>query len=128
MKDKKFSIKDRIHSFKYACKGIHILIRNEHNARIHLCAAILAVCAGFFFGITQGEWIAVIFAIGFVFSAEAVNSAIEYVADAFTAEPNELIGKAKDVAAGAVLLAALTAAIIGCIIFIPHLGILLKTI
>lgn len=128
MKDKIFSIKDRLRSFKYAFKGIHTLIRNEHNARIHLCAAILVVCAGLFFGITRDEWIAVIFAIGFVFSAEAVNSAIEYVADALTTNPNKLIGKAKDLAAGAVLLAALTAAIIGCIIFIPYLEILLKTI
>ncbi|MBD9180438.1 MAG: diacylglycerol kinase family protein [Odoribacter splanchnicus] len=128
MKDKKFSIKDRIRSFKYAFKGIHSLIRNEHNARIHLCAAILVVCAGFFFGITREEWIAVIFAIGFVFSAEAVNSAIEYVADAFTTEPHELIGKAKDFAAGAVLLAAMAAAIIGSIIFIPYFRALLKTL
>lgn len=128
MKDKKFSIKDRIHSFKYAFKGIYLLVYKEHNARIHLCAAILAICAGFLFGITPTEWIAVIFAIGFVFSAEAVNSAIEYVADAFSTEPHELIGKAKDLAAGAVLFAALTAAIIGCIIFIPYLGTLLKSI
>lgn len=127
MKDKKFSIKDRIRSFKYAFKGIHSLIRNEHNARIHLCAAILVVCAGFFFGITREEWIAVIFAIGFVFSAEAVNSAIEYVADAFTTEPHELIGKQR-LAAGAVLLAAMAAAIIGSIIFIPYFRALLKTL
>lgn len=128
MKDKKFSVKDRVRSFKYAFQGIRTLIRNEHNARIHLCAAILAIGAGLFFGISTGEWIAVIFAIGFVFSAEAINSAIEYIADAFTTEPHELIGKAKDLAAGAVLLAALTAAIIGGIIFIPYLWILLKTI
>lgn len=128
MKDKKFSVKDRIRSFKYAFKGIYLLIRKEHNAWIHLCAAILAICAGFFFGITPGEWIAVIVAIGFVFSAEAVNSAVEAVADAFTTEPHELIGKAKDLAAGAVLLAALAAALIGGIVFIPYFRELLKTI
>lgn len=105
-----------------------MLVCNEHNARIHLCAAILAICAGFFFGITSEEWIAVIFAIGFVFSAEAVNSAVEYIADAYTTEPHELIGKAKDLAAGAVLLAATAAALIGGVIFIPYIRILLESI
>lgn len=128
MKDKRFSVKARIRSFKYAFQGIRILIRNEHNARIHLCATILVVIAGLFFKLTSGEWIAVLFAIGFVFSAEAVNSAIEYLADAVSPAPDPLIGHAKDLAAGAVLIAAFIAAIIGCIVFIPHGWTLFKTI
>lgn len=126
MKNKKFSVKARIHSFGYAFKGIVTLLRNEHNARIHLCAAFCTVTAGWFFNITTTEWMMVIFAIGFVFSAEAVNSAIEYLADTISPEQNDLIGKAKDIAAAAVLFAAIAAAIIGCLIFIPHIILLLK--
>lgn len=126
MKNKNFSVKARIHSFGYAFKGIVTLLRNEHNARIHLCAAFCTVTAGWFFNITTTEWMMVIFAIGFVFSAEAVNSAIEYLADTISPEQNDLIGKAKDIAAAAVLFAAIAAAIIGCLIFIPHIILLLK--
>lgn len=126
MKNKKFSFKARIRSFRYAFKGIVTLLRNEHNARIHLCAAFCTIVAGWVFDITTTEWVTVVFAIGFVFSAEAINSAIEYLADTMSPGPNELIGKAKDVAAAAVLFAAIAAAIIGCLIFIPYVILLLK--
>lgn len=121
MDNKKFSVKARIKSFGYAFNGIGTLLRNEHNARIHLAAAICAITAGFLLGITPAEWMAVIFAIGFVFSAEAVNSAIEYLADLISPEYNKLIKNAKDVAAAAVLIAAIAAAAIGAIIFIPKI-------
>lgn len=121
MREKKFSVKERLNSFRYAFRGVSILLRNEHNARIHLCAALLAIGGGLYFNITVTEWMAVIFAIGIVFCAEAVNSAIEYLADAVSPEYNELIGKAKDLAAGAVLFVAIAAAIAGCIIFIPYI-------
>lgn len=121
MNDKHFSIKARLKSFTYAFNGIKSLIKNEHNARIHLCATICVIPAGFFFHLSAGEWIAVIFAIGFVFSAEAVNSAIEYLADFVSPGRQELIKQAKDVAAAAVLFAAIAAAAIGMIIFIPKI-------
>lgn len=121
MNDKHFSIKARLKSFAYAFNGIIALIKNEHNARIHLFATICVIPAGFFFHLSAGEWIAVIFAIGFVFSAEAVNSAIEYLADFVSPGRHELIRLAKDIAAAAVLFAAITAAIVGLIIFLPKI-------
>lgn len=121
MKSHKFSIKSRIKSFRYALQGIVTLIRNEHNARIHLVVAIAVVIAGVRLHISASEWMAIIFAIGFVFSLEAVNSAIEYIADLVSPDYHPLIQKAKDVAAAAVLIAAISAAAVGLIIFVPKL-------
>lgn len=121
MQEKKFSLRARARSFRYAFQGIATLIRGEHNARIHLCAALCAIAAGFMLGITPTEWIAVILATGIVFAAEAFNSAIEYLADILSPQPNPLIGKAKDIAAAAVLFTAIAAAATGCLIFIPRI-------
>ncbi|WP_294142770.1 diacylglycerol kinase family protein [uncultured Sanguibacteroides sp.] len=121
MNDRKFSIKARIRSFRYAFQGIRTLIIHEHNARIHLLATLCVVTAGFLLDISNNEWIAVVFAIGLVFSAEAFNSAIEYLADLVSPDYNELIRKSKDVAAGGVLFTAIAAAIVGLLVFIPRL-------
>ena len=121
VENKKFSIRARIRSFDYAISGIVTLIKNEHNARIHLFATICVVFAGFLLDISANEWIAVIFAIGFVFAMEAVNSAVEYLSDLISPEYNRLIKQAKDVAAAAVLFAAIAAACVGLIIFIPKI-------
>ncbi len=117
---KSFSIRQRLKSFVYAWRGLLLLIRQEHNAWIHLSAAAGVVIAGFCFKITQLEWIAVVFCIGLVLAAETFNTAIEKLANVVSPDWNELIGKVKDVAAGAVLICAITAAIVGLIIFIPY--------
>lgn len=121
MKKKKFSLKARAKSFRYAFSGIYTLIKNEHNARIHLCVTMGVLFSGFFFELSAAEWINLIFAIGLVFSAEAFNSAIEYLSDLVSPEYHPLVKKAKDVAAAAVLLTAIAAALIGLIIFIPKI-------
>ncbi len=121
MKKKKFSLKARAKSFRYAFSGIYTLIKNEHNARIHLCVTIGVLFSGFFFELSAAEWINLIFAIGLVFSAEAINSAIEYLSDLVTPEYHPLVKKAKEVAAAAELLTAIAAALIGLIIFIPKI-------
>lgn len=124
MKDKGkegFSIKKRLLSFTHAFRGFIWLFRFEHNARIHLFALILVILAGFFFQITKEEWILICLVSAFVFSAEAINSSIEFLADEVTLEKKDKIGKAKDLAASAVLLAAISAIIIGFIIFIPKI-------
>ena len=118
---KSFSIRQRLKSFVYAWRGLLLLIRQEHNAWIHLSAAAGVVIAGFCFNITQLEWIAVVFCIGLVLAAETFNTAIEKLANVVSPDWNELIGKVKDVAAGAVLICAITAAIVGLIIFIPYI-------
>ncbi len=121
MKNDGFTLRKRLRSFGYAFHGIRLLITQEANAWIHCFAAVCVVVAGFFFGISMSEWIAVIFAIGMVLAAEAVNSAIEALADRVTQEYDEAIKRTKDLASGAVLILAITAAIIGCIIFIPKI-------
>jgi len=107
-------------SFACALRGIAVLLRTQTNARIHLFATVLVVAAGFVFRISRGEWVPLAFSIGIVWIAEAVNTAIEALADRITRENDDAIRRAKDVAAGAVLLAAITAAIIGLLILGPH--------
>lgn len=121
MKNEKFSIRKRIKSFGYAFAGIKVMLREEHNARIHIVAAVVAVALGLLFGITPGEWTAVVIVIAMVFAAEAVNSAIERTADFVKAERDDRKRDIKDLAAGAVLLCAIGAAVVGIIIFLPYL-------
>ncbi|MBR4646269.1 MAG: diacylglycerol kinase family protein [Bacteroidales bacterium] len=119
MKEEKFSIAKRLKSFTYAFNGLRILLREEHNSRIHLFATVCVVVAGVIFRISQLEWVAVVFAIGLVFGGEIFNSAIEDLADVICPERDERIKKVKDLSAAAVLVSAFTALIIGLIIFIP---------
>lgn len=104
-------------SFRDAFNGIGILIRSERNFQIHLVAFILVIGAGFYFGITNGEFITILLVSALVFSLEAMNSSIEKLCDEVTEERKESIRKIKDVAAGAVLMAAILAAIVGVMIF-----------
>ena len=125
-KSGKFSFRQRMLSFKYAFNGIFLMLKNEHNAWIHAFAAVFAVSAGFYFGITKQEWIAVVLTIAMVFAAEAFNSAIEVLVDKISPGYDETAGKIKDLAAGAVLITAIAAAITGLIVFVPHLIKLFK--
>lgn len=121
MKNDGFTLKKRLKSFKFAFNGIILLITHEHNAWIHCFAAVCVIIAGFAFDISTTEWIAVTFAIGTVLAAEAVNSSIEAIADLVSPGYNEAIKRTKDLAAGAVLILAISAAIVGLIIFIPKI-------
>jgi diacylglycerol kinase len=121
MKSQKFSIKKRLLSFFYAINGIKILLLEEHNARIHLFAAIIAIILGILLKISNFEWLAIVFAIGFVITCETINSAIENLADFVSPDKNDLIKKAKDLSAAAVLISAFTALVIGIIVLLPKL-------
>lgn len=121
MEQEKFSVKKRIKSFSYAFAGLKVLFKEEHNARIHSVATLLVVAAGILFRITAGEWIAVVLCIGMVISAEAVNSSIERCADFVKQERDDRKRDIKDLGAVAVLVCAIAAAVVGCIIFIPYL-------
>ena len=121
MEQQKFSIKKRLESFKYAFNGLKLLLKVEHNSRIHLFVTICVVIAGFLFGISLLEWMLIVFAIGFVFSMEIINSSIEKLADFVSPAKHETIKIVKDMAAAAVLVSAITAAIIGLIIFVPKI-------
>jgi len=121
MKRENFSIKKRLKSFKFALSGIKTLILEEHNARIHLFVAITVVISGFLLKISVFEWIAIVFAIGFVITCESINSALENLCDFVSPQKNELIKKVKDLAAAGVLISAITAVVIGIIIFLPKI-------
>lgn len=114
-------MRNRLLSFKYAFRGILVTIRTQPNAKIHLGAALLVVGSGLYFQITSMEWCLLILCIGVVLAAEAMNTAIESTIDLVSPEIHPLAGRAKDTAAGAVLLSALTAAVVGLFIFWPYL-------
>ena len=118
---KQFSLKARLDSFKNAWRGVTVFVRQEHNAWIHCTMTVLVIIAGLLFRISTAEWIAVIFAIGLVLAAEAVNSAIERLSDVVQPEKDDRIRDVKDISAGAVLICAVTAVIIGIIVFLPKL-------
>ena len=107
-------------SFACAGHGVILLLRTQVNARIHLLATGAVIAAGFAFRIARGEWVLLAIAIGIVWIAEAANTAIEFLADRITSEHDERIRRAKDIAAGGVLLAAITAAVIGILVLGPH--------
>jgi diacylglycerol kinase (ATP) len=109
----------------YAWRGLVTLVKTQWNARVHLAATIVVCASGLSFRITAGEWCAIFLAIGLVWVAEALNTAVETLGDRITQEADESIGRAKDLAAGAVLFAALVAVVIGAIVFCPRLYVLL---
>jgi len=118
-------MKRRIHSFKYAIRGIRMVIKSEKNMQIHLIIAVLVLIAGWFFNISTTEWMLCLLSFGLVLGAEMVNTAIEKLVDLASPQKHELAGKAKDMAAGAVLISALFAAVVGLVIFIPKIWDLL---
>jgi diacylglycerol kinase len=116
----KFTLRSRITSFKYAFAGIGSMIRNEHNSRIHLIAAVLAVILGLILHLSLLEWVAIIIVIGLVFITELINSAIELLADLVEPETNPKIKRIKDYAAASVLISAIIALIVGGLIFLHN--------
>lgn len=111
----------RIRGGGYAIKGAWILIKTEHSIQVQLVITLLVTIAGFYFDITGTEWGLQILAIGLVLSAEGLNSAVEGIADFVHPDFHTKIGYIKDVAAGAVLFAALIAVIIAGIIYLPYI-------
>ncbi len=110
-----------IKSFANAMHGIAYLFKSQLNARIELVITGMVLLAGFFFRISTAEWIIILLCIGLVLGLEGINTAAEIFADKLHPGIDEQIGRAKDVAAGAVLIVSIVAAIIGMIIFVPRL-------
>jgi len=119
--NKKFSIKNSLNSFKYAFNGLLIFFKSQQNAWIHLAFAIGVGILGIYFKITFYEWIAICGAVGLVFTAEIINTAIEFLTDLVSPHHNIQAGKVKDLAAGAVLVASISALLIAVFVFIPKL-------
>lgn len=105
----------------YAFQGIWHVLRSQHNAWIHLVATVAVVFVGIYFRLSVSEWCWIVVATTSVWAVETLNTALELLADATTKEFHPLIGQAKNVAAGAVLITSIGAAIIGILIFLPHL-------
>jgi diacylglycerol kinase len=108
-------------SFVDAGRGLRWLVVSQPNARIHAAATLWVVAAGWFFEISAGEWCAVLLAAAIVWAAEGLNSAFEALADHVAPERHPAVGRAKDLAAGAVLAAAIIAAGVGAVVFAPKL-------
>ena len=119
MQKKEPFIINRLKSVGYAFKGMLILVQTEASIKVQTSIALVVTFAGFYFEISKTEWIAQIGMIGLVISIEGMNTAIEYIADFIHPEYHEKIGLIKDIAAGAVFIAAIAAMIIAGIIYIP---------
>lgn len=121
MKPKSLDKKKLRHSFKYAFNGIKTCINNEQNMFIHFTVATIVVIGAIIFKISVIEWMLCLVMIALVFAAELINTSIEAVCDLVSQEENKLIKVAKDTAAGAVLVFAFSAFLIGIMIFIPKI-------
>jgi diacylglycerol kinase (ATP) len=118
---KPFSIQARRNSFVYAFNGLKTFIHTEPQAIIHLLAIVVVTFVGYFFKISQTEWFVIVLSIGLVLVAEIVNTAIEKLTDMVSPEINPKAKVVKDLAAGAVLMASITALVIGLLVFFPKI-------
>ena len=112
---------DRINSIKCAFRGMFIMLKYEHNAWIHLLATVVVCAAGYYLKLSNSEWCWIVLAIVAVWTAEALNTALEFLADVTSPDFNPLVKKAKDVAAGAVLITSIGSVIIALLVFGPYL-------
>jgi diacylglycerol kinase (ATP) len=115
-------LKKRLASFAHAFRGLWQIVRHQANMQLHLVAAVVVLGLAAYLRVEWFEWSLLVLAIGLVVTAEALNTALETLGNAFTRESHPLVGQAKDMAAAGVLLAAITAACIGACVFVPHLG------
>src|SRR5438046_128491 len=122
-----FRFTGRLRSFRHAIAGVLRMVHCQHNAWIHVAATLVVVGAGFFFRLSGWEWCWIVLALSIVWTAEALNTAFEFLADAASPEFHPLVRDAKDVAAGAVLLTAGAAVVIGSIVFWPYVEKLLSS-
>ena len=114
-------ITNRMNGVKYAVKGALILLKTESSIQAQFSIAIVLTCAGFYFNISATEWMFQVLAIGIIMSIEGVNTAVEEIADFIHPDFHHKIGLIKDIAAGAVFIAALAGLIVGMIIYIPKI-------
>jgi diacylglycerol kinase (ATP) len=116
-----FSLAARFRSFTHALRGIRLVLVSQHNARIHAAATSLVVVTGLVLDVSRYEWLALLFAVVSVWTAEALNTAFEALCDVASPQFHPLVARAKDVAAGAVLLCAAGAVVTAGLVFGPHL-------
>ena len=117
-KDNSF-VTGRFESMGFAVKGAFKLITTEHSVMVQSSLAVIMIIAGFWFDISRTDWMFQIFAFGLVLSIEGLNTAVEKIADFVHPDYHQRIGFIKDIAAGSVFFAALTAIAIGFLIYLP---------
>ena len=121
-----FTISGRIKSVHYAIHGLATMLRSQHNAWLHALATVLVFTAGFCFGLGRWEWCGIILAIVSVWIAEALNTALEFLADMACPTEHPEVKKAKDVAAGAVLISVVGSVVIGILVMGPYVAKLME--
>ena len=122
------NLKKRIVSFRNAWNGILYGFKSEIHFRFHVSAAFIAITLAVFFKITRIEWMIVFLCIAAVLSSELINTSVERICDRITKDRDPLIGNAKDLAGGSVLIISAAALIIGAIIFVPYFVRLVQVI
>jgi diacylglycerol kinase len=122
MSNNSLSFTGRVRSFKYAFRGLKVMIVSQHNAWIHALATMLVVAVSVYFQLARSEWCWIILAIISVWTAEAFNTAFEFLTDVASPDFHPLAEKAKDVAAGAVLITAIGSVLIGLVVFGPYVA------
>lgn len=115
-----FSIAERVQSIRYAVQGIEYMLKTQHNAWLHLAITLAVFMIGWRLHIRPEDWRWLIVAIVLVWFAEAMNTAFEFLCDIVSPEFHPSVKKAKDIAAGGVLLCAAAAVVLGLITFIPY--------
>lgn len=108
-------------SFRYAFEGLVAALKEEPNLKFHFLAGLLVIILSIFLNISKSDWIIIIILIGFVIAVELTNTAIEAVVDHIIQKEHPGAKLAKDISAGAVLVSAITSAIVGVLIFLPYL-------
>ncbi len=122
----RFSLKERLFSFKHAFIGYKVVFRSEHNAWIHIAMSFAAIALSFYLEVSNSEWIAVLLCIGIVISAEIFNTAIEHIANFIQPNQDIKIKHIKDLGAAGVFTTALASFIVGLIIFLPKIMLLIQ--
>lgn len=118
---KPFSVAGRLASLQHAARGVALMARTQHNARIHLIATLLVVALGWWLRISTPDWRWLVLAIALVWAAEAMNTAFEYLCNVVSPEFGPMVRNAKDIGAGAVLICSAGAAVLGVLVFLPYL-------
>jgi diacylglycerol kinase (ATP) len=118
---KKSFLQDRLNGVALAFKGAYLLVRTERSIKIQIFLGLIMTAAGFYFDISNTEWIVQTMAIGLVLGTEGINTAIEKLSDYIQPNHDPKIGFIKDISAGAVMMVAIAASIVGLIIYLPKI-------
>ena len=116
----RFTVAGRVKSFRHAFAGLWLMLRTQHNAWLHLSATVAVLAAGLALKVRTADWRWLIAALAVVWTAEAMNTAFEHLCDVVSPEFHAGVQRCKDVAAGAVLICAIAAALLGAVTFWPY--------